>query len=157
MQKENNFSYRFFCFSLMLTFLVCLFAAPETGFGEIKRLKERQDAQWLCDLFMLKLTELDANEAFLTLRPYSGMAEDDFSVYAEQANAIIETVKPDYGEVIGFVLVDESNIKDIVLRYTYLLKYERHALRWTFYFYRAEREWFFNEFNVDNKLHELFN
>lgn len=157
MRKQKSFRHTFWGLGLIVAYLVCFWALPQNISADIKMLKERKDTQWLCDLFMLKLTELDANEAFLTLRPYSTMAEEDFAQYAEQANTIIETVKPDYGKIVGYVLLEEKSVKDIVLRYTYLLKFERHALRWTFFFYRSDSAWIFNEFNVDNKLHELFN
>ena len=124
--------------------------------GTLHKMETRKDARWLCDMFMLKLTEFGARQAFQTLQPYSSSDKDSFAELVQKADSIIETVKPDYGSIVGYELVQEKNVKNIVLRYTYLLKFEKHALRWMFYFYRAEDEWLFNEFNVDNKLHELF-
>jgi hypothetical protein len=130
--------------------------SADSSAQEIKNLKNRKDAEWLCELFMVKLVELGTEEAFMTLRPYSVVTEENFEIFVDQADKIIETVKPDYGAVVGHVLLQERSVKDTVLRYVYLLKFEKYALRWMFYFYRADDEWLFSEFNVDNKLYELF-
>jgi hypothetical protein len=114
------------------------------------------DVKTLCDMFMAKLTDDDARGAFTILRPYSSVALGDFENYVSQASRVIESVRPDYGKIIGYQMIQEKNVHNAVLRYTYLLKFEKHALRWMFYFYNSDDEWLFNEFNVDNKLKELF-
>jgi len=155
--KKTRFCNALLCFVIVLCTIVFYSVNPKDLCAqETKILKNKEDAEWLCELFMVKLTELGTEEAFVTLRPYSAVTEENFGVFVEQANKIIDIVKPDYGKIVGHVLLQERSVKNIVLRYTYLLKFERHALRWMFYFYRADDEWLFNEFNVDNKLYELF-
>jgi len=122
----------------------------------VRALSNRDDAKWLCDMFMINMTELDPRDAFGLLRPYSAVPEEEFEQLLVQSDTLIEKVKPDYGELVGYTLVQEKHVKNVVLQYTYLLRFEKHALRWRFFFYRPDKEWVFNEFKVDNKLTELF-
>ena len=122
----------------------------------IKRFITTQDAQWLCEVFMMKLIEDEVSGAFGLLKPYSSVPEAEFMNFQAQTMKLIESIKPDFGKMLGYTLIREEVVGNTMLKFTYLQKFEKHAFRWMFYFYKPEDEWLFNEFSVDNKLRELF-
>ncbi len=144
------------CGLLILVVAVVVGLVSPVSAEDVRTLTTRDDAAWLCDMFMIRLTELDAREAFALLRPYSAVPEEDFTALREQADGLLNGVGPQYGALKGYTLLQQKSVKDVVVRFTYLLRFEKHALRWMFYFYKADKEWAFSEFKVDNKLHELF-
>lgn len=126
------------------------------GIGTIRTLKESADAKWICEMFMLKLVNSGVQEAFDELRPYFALEKEEIDMIQIQTYQQMEAIRPRYGEVVGYTLLKEEILGDTVLKYTYLQKFERHAIRWLFFFYKPGNTWIFNEFYVDDKLRELF-
>ena len=122
----------------------------------VKQLIVASDAKWLCELFMLKLVNDTVQDAFNELQPYFPIPETEFAMLEMQTYQQLDLVKSRYGTILGYSLVEEQTISDTVLRFVYLLRFERHAIRWMFYFYKPDDTWFFNEFYFDDKIREFF-
>jgi len=122
----------------------------------VKQLEVASDAKWLCELFMLKLVNDGVKQAFSELKPYFPIPGTELSMLEMQTYQQIELVKGRYGKVIGYSFVEEQIVSDTVLRFVYLQKFENHAIRWMFYFYKPEETWIFNEFYFDDKIREFF-
>ena len=57
---------------------------------------------------------------------------------------------------IGYVLISRENIKDTILKRVYVVKYERHLIRWSFIFYKPYSSWILDYFNYDDAIEALF-
>jgi hypothetical protein len=42
------------------------------------------------------------------------------------------------------------------MRLVYLNRFERHAMRWSFYLYRGAEGWVINTFVFDDQIHMMF-
>ncbi len=120
------------------------------------QLKVSRDAEEMCEAFMHNLYTVGVEAAFNILRPYSKITERDYDKFADQAFALVNSVEPEFGKEIGYEFVAKDKAGKSLLKILYLQKFEKHALRWSFFFYKADDEWLFNEFNVDNQLGALF-
>ena len=96
---------------------------------EVLLLEEPSDTKWLCDLFMLKLINEGVQAAFQELMPYFSIPADEISVIQLQTIQQLEMIKPRYGEQLGYTLLKEENVENVVLKFTYLQKFEKHAIR----------------------------
>jgi len=114
-------------------------------------------AKALCEKFLDRIVADDIDAAFTALQPYFLISETEWLMIEKQTFQQLSMMRPRFGATLGFALVREDNIDDIVLRFTYVMKLERHAIVWTFYFYRPADAWLFNEFSIDPNFSELFN
>jgi hypothetical protein len=61
-----------------------------------------------------------------------------------------------YGAAAGNEFIAQKKVGDSLLRLVYIEKTERHALPWTFIFYRGPKGWVLNSFNWNDRLPDLF-
>ena len=61
-----------------------------------------------------------------------------------------------FGSPMAVAEVGVERVSDFLIRFTYVVKYERHLLRWLFTFYRARGSWILNAFWWDDNVSELF-
>jgi len=137
--------------------------APETGVvafqGEDRSImvfNSPTDAKWLCETFMMKLIGSGVQDAFEELKPYFPLSEAELSMIAMQTLQQFELIKSRFGQLVGYQLVKEEMVNNVILRFIYIQKFEKHAVRWIFYFYKPADQWMFNEFYIDDKLKDLF-
>jgi hypothetical protein len=85
--------------------------------------------------------------------------------FTASSNGEIEKLKNDMplyltqlGEYYGYNLISEKTIGESFVIYTYLVKYERQPLRFTFIFYKPNNNWVLYNFkyddNIENELSE---
>jgi hypothetical protein len=53
------------------------------------------------------------------------------------------------GEYHGYELLNEKNVKNVFVIYTYLVKYENTPLLFTFQFYKPDKDWTVYSFSYD--------
>jgi len=96
----------------------------------------------------------DTDRAFSLMKPYARMT----SVDIDAANHKIKEqwrAQP-FGDSIGYEFLTNEMIGSSVLRITELHRFERHAMEWRFVFYKGANGWTVNNFNVNDKLQDLF-
>lgn len=71
-----------------------------------------------------------------------------------QAPVIRQHVKS-LGEFHGFELVRAEEVGSFLRRYTYVCRYERGLMRWSFNFYRRTDEWFLRDYHFDGDEERL--
>jgi hypothetical protein len=66
-----------------------------------------------------------------------------------------EAVLPLFGNVLGWELIVEEHFGNSLVRMVYLLKAEKHALTWEFYFYKPADKWFASQVTFDDQYRGL--
>ena len=61
-----------------------------------------------------------------------------------------------FGKPLGYELVATERIGNSFVRYVYLQKFENHALRWVFGYYKPKDSWLTNAFKFDDQLDQLY-
>jgi hypothetical protein len=90
------------------------------------------------------------------LRPYWHIPDSEIDTAAERTEATIDLAISRYGKVIGHEFIKEDKVKDFLVQYTYVLKFERHVLRWMFIFYMPKQTWMFSSVVSDDRANLLF-
>jgi hypothetical protein len=130
---------------------VCLAAgAQERTFGTTREITTRLDA------FMQLLVDGENAAAFELLAPYWPFGAEEVAGVRRSLEENADTILARYGELIGYELAQRQEIGSSLVRFTYLAKYERHALRWSFDFYRPDDRWLLNSFWWDDSVEDLF-
>lgn len=78
-------------------------------------------------------------------------SSDDVISLKNQMNNLTEDF---VGKYYGYELILEKRLSDSYLLKSYLVKYGRQPLRFTFQFYKPDKEWRFHGFSFDGNLTE---
>ena len=111
-------------------------------------------ARQLADKIMEAVSNGDTDRAFSLMKPYARVP----SVDIDAANNKIKEqwrAQP-FGDSIRYEFLTNEMIGSSVLRITELHRFERHAMQWRFVFYKGAKGWTVNNFNVNDKLQDLF-
>jgi hypothetical protein len=128
-------------------------SAPQTP----PALRTEGDIQDLCENALSHIVDGDVAQGIAILRPYAlSISKSDMDSLENQLLGQADTIKESYGDPIGYVLISRVNLKDTVLKTVYVVKYERHLIRWTFIFYKPYDSWILDFFNYDDSIEDLF-
>jgi len=133
--------------------MLCLALA---GFSQEQTFRTKREITARLDAFMQLLVDGDNAAAFGLLAPYWPFGAEEVAGVRRSLEENADTILARYGDLVGYELAEQQEIGSSLLRFTYLAKYERHALRWSFDFYRPEDRWLLNSFWWDDSVEELF-
>lgn len=128
---------------------------PVRDADEIEFLPGQEEVIQLCDDFMATLADSEVENAFDVIRDISLLSREELDPLETTTKNQIKIVEPRYGKIVGYERVKVESPAPSLLTCTYLLKHERHALRWTFLFYKPKEEWFLNSFTWDDQITEM--
>jgi len=83
-------------------------------------------------------------------------SDEEWATVVQNCERELRAFQEKFGRFRGAELVDERNIKSTFRRYTYIAKYEKNALVWTFVFYRPSDTWKLHSWNFNQNLDLLF-
>ena len=133
--------------SFILLFSVSLQAAE---------LDSKEAARNLAKSTMDKVSRGETLEGINLLRPYLIIPIAEFDAMLEQYKMQESMIKHRFGNTIGVEFVKEEEIGKSLFLITYIQKFERHIMRWQFYFYKPKDKWVLNTFFTDDKIKSLF-
>jgi hypothetical protein len=96
------------------------------------------------------------DKAFAILKPYWPLDPAEIDGLASNAKLQWQMIETRFGKPIGYELVATERIGSSFVRYIFLQKFERHALRWQVGFYRPKDVWLTNQFAFDDKVQALY-
>ena len=133
-------------------------ASPPTEPAAIEGhlLRSEAEAFQLCEGFMQRMVAGDYDEAFRQIRPYFPISEQKFATLRDETKKQHGLAELQFGKALGFVYLDEKSVKDALLRYRFIERYEFEAIHWEFIFYQPERGWLLNRVGFDDEVEPLF-
>jgi hypothetical protein len=142
---------------LFLASCLLLPAANKSDTQGAPALRTEGDITDLCENALSHIVDGDIAKGIAALRPYAlSISKSDMDSLENQLLGQADTIRESYGDPIGYVLISKANLKDTVLRVVYVVKYERHLIRWTFIFYKPYDSWILDFFNYDDSIEDLF-
>jgi len=115
------------------------------------------EVKTLTDQVMARIVKDDIKGAFGLLKPYwAGLPEAEMEVAMNKLLDQRRLVAPRFGKTVGSVFVDQKTVADSVSYLLYIEKFEKHIIRWHFYFYRPKGTWHLNSFTFDDRVQALF-
>jgi len=119
-------------------------------------LKSEEDLRPLAESVMSKVAANDLNAAFMAMQPYVVITDSELQSAALSAKAQREQYGVRYGKTIGTEFINQTKVGASLVRILYIEKTEKHALPWTFYFYKTPKGWVLNSFTWSDQVHFLF-
>lgn len=110
----------------------------------------------LCTRSAAAFAEGDSDAAFAALAPYWPVSRAELDALAAQTTAQLAGVGQRFGATLGHEQLRSMEVGTSLLEHTYLVKFERHAIRFSCRFYRPDAHWLVNSVSWDDKINELF-
>jgi len=119
-------------------------------------LSQSDDVRKLTDNVMNQLALQKYNDGLDMLKQFSVLSSADIGTIESTLSAQLPKITPSYGRIVGFEFVAQRQIASSLIDLKYLLKFEKHALIWTFGFYNSGSGWSLIALNYSDRLQELF-
>ncbi|WP_313704702.1 hypothetical protein [Massilia sp.] len=132
-----------------LLYLLCASAVAET-------LKDTAAARALTNQVMAKVGNGDLAGGVEVVRSFLIVPRAEFDVMIEQIKLQQPAMAQRFGRSIGHEFIREDKVGENLLRIVHIQRFEKHAMRWTFYFYRGNDGWVLNTFKSDDDIQLLF-
>ena len=119
-------------------------------------LKDVGEARRLTDQVMAKVGHGDIEGGLQMLKPYLIVPAAEFDVMLGQMKMQLPAMLQRFGKSIGAEFIREDQAGSNLLRLVHIHRFERHAMRWSFYFYRGDSGWVLNTFKTDDDIRQFF-
>lgn len=133
-----------------------LLVAGSYSQAQEKHLESEEDIEILCEEVASYFAEKKVAKAFKILKPYWPLQENEIDNLIDKSVKMINVVGDRFGTYVETVLIKNERIKDFSLRKTYIIRYEFHAIRLIFTFYKNSSGWIINAFKWDDQYDEEF-
>jgi len=90
--------------------------------------------------------------AYDVLKPYWPLQQVEIDSLANQTHTQWPLLKQRFGASIASEFVQELRGGASLARFVYLQKFQHHAIRWVFTFYRPKDRWVINGVSFDDRL-----
>lgn len=130
-------------------FGVCSCAIADT-------LKSPLEARQLTDQVMARVGAGDIEGGLQLTKSFLIIPSSEFEVMLEQMKMQLPAISQRFGGSIGAEFIREEKFGENLLRIVQIHRFEKHAMRWSFYFYRGKDGWVLNTFKTDNDIPQMF-
>lgn len=137
-----------------LTFALSAAAQEVTA---VPPLATAADARKLADKAIVLFQQEKLAEGYAVLEPYWPLPEVEIDSLANQTATQWPMVKQRFGASLATEFIAEQKAGSSFVQFIYLQKFERHAMRWIFVFYKPGDRWIVNSFSFDDSVSLLFN
>lgn len=120
-------------------------------------LPSKEAAKELAKSVMDKVSKGKTAEALDLVKPYLIIPEAEFDVMKNQMAMQAPMIEQRFGKTIGVEFAGIEEVGKSLMKILYIQKFEKHLMRWTFYFYKPKNSWVLNTFNTDDKIQYMFN
>lgn len=120
-----------------------------------KLFKDTNKINAFCSNFLTDITANNVDKAFKNLNAISILPEKEMNYLKKQISTQLVRVKARYGKPIAHEFVKKEQLAPSILKFTYLLKCEKHFIIWTFYFYKPKNKWLFNQIQFSDQVKTL--
>ncbi len=111
----------------------------------------RENLNSSCDKIMQTLVDGKPSEAIQFFRKNSVMDTVTINNIDRMLSEQMTTILPFYKKLIGYVLVEEKEVKNILARRRYLLTFENYFLTFDFILYNNGTGWTVSNFNYKDE------
>ncbi|MGA9405564.1 MAG: hypothetical protein WBW71_00400 [Bacteroidota bacterium] len=110
-----------------------------------------QSPKAIAEQFLSSLPRQRFNASYDQLFNGSSISTDNLQAI-ENLKSQTEKLLPLYGGILGYELVHEEDFGTSIVRLVYILKQEKHATVWEFYFYKPRSFWFLSNIRFNDQF-----
>jgi hypothetical protein len=122
----------------------------DVGFLSVREIKA------YCERILTHMRNGEIESAFELIKSQWLFPKEEIDSVHEKTVSQLDNLENRFGRPLDVTAIGEEHIGEIVIRLTYVIKHERHLIRWVFMFYKPKNKWILNSFKWDDKIDELF-
>ncbi|HUF74063.1 MAG TPA: hypothetical protein VMR74_14355 [Gammaproteobacteria bacterium] len=134
--------------------LLVMLVLPRLASAE--ELASLAEARMLADNAVALFKDEKFAEGYGLLTPYWPLEPAEINDLVGQTLGQWPIVQQRFGTAVSTEFVSEASAGNSFVRYTYLHKFQNHAIRWIFTFYSANDTWVVNGVSFDDQIDLLF-
>jgi hypothetical protein len=141
---------------LMRTFAAWAMLACGTAAAAVETLKSEAELRPFAERMMTTVVKAGMPAAYAAMKPYLLIPESEFESVLRSSKSQRDHYGIRYGKSLGFEFIGLRKAGESLVRVVYVEKMEKHALPWTFYFYKTPSGWVLNAFHWNDQVPALF-
>jgi hypothetical protein len=145
--KEKNMK------KFLLAVLICLFSFTAQA---AKTIPDAPSTKALTDSVMTLVSKGNLDSSYALLSGYWAPPAADFKKLVDASAQQRGQMAIRYGKTIGSEFLKTEVLGQSFIRHIYLEKFETHAVRWIFTFYKPRDAWVLNAVLWDDQIYALF-
>ena len=114
-----------------------------------------EKTQALCSAAAALFASGQHDRAYESLLPYWPLPKEEIQNLGYQTKTQLGMVGDRFGKPLGAEHVETIAAGDSLVRHVFLIKHERHALKFSCVFYKPKESWLVNAILWDDKAHTL--
>lgn len=126
------------------------------SYGQAKMYTTRDSINIFCDKVMQTLVDGKYSAAIQMFKQRSVMDETVIDKIDKTLNDQMPGILPYYGKILSYELVEEKQLKNVLSRKRYILKFENYFLSFDFVLYNNGTGWTISNFYYKDETKELF-
>jgi hypothetical protein len=126
------------------------------AYGQSKLYTTRDSINMFCDKVMQTLVDGKYSAAVQLLKQRSVLDATVINNIDKTLNEQMPNILPYYGKIMGYELVEEKALKNVLVRKRYILKFENYFLSFDFVIYNNGIGWTVSHFYYKDETKELF-
>ena len=125
---------------------------------QAQNIKTKADTKALADKAMQMVVNKDIKGSFELYRKFWPIPDSELDelINLTQSQLLEGPLSERFGAILSFEPVDVKNLGESLVRYTYILKMENTAMRWSIIFYKGKDNWMVNYVYWDDKIQLIF-
>lgn len=126
------------------------------SYGQSKSYTTKDSINMFCDKVMQTLVDGKYSAAIQMFKQKSVMDETVIDKIDKTLNDQMPGILPYYGKILSYELVEEKQLKNVLTRKRYILKFEYYFLSFDFVLYNNGSGWTVSNFYYKDETKELF-
>ena len=135
---------------IIIITLFCSMSAYSVG------LKTEDETRILCDTAAKQFGQGKIETSFNTLKEHWPLPEEEINNLIYQTKSKLQMVGDRFGTILGSDYINVKKAGNSFIRYNYIIKYKKHALRYVCTFYKPKDLWVLNSIVWDDETNKLF-
>jgi len=136
--------------------LLVLLALLVTTAGNADTLKDKGEAKELAHSVMVLVGKGKTVEGLTLTKPFLIIPSHEFEGVLNSLKMQQPIMDQRFGKTIGMELSHIEEVGESLMLISYIQKFEKHVMRWKFYFYKPKNRWVLNTFKTDDSIALMF-
>ena len=135
------------------TLLLVTFLISTITIGQIKKFKDVSEVQTFAKKTANDFLNMNFETAFNDMKPYWALNETEVDSIRIKTESFKEYFTTNFGKAVDVVKVKETNLKNVLYREVYAIRFENFILRMRISFYQNSIGWAVKGFEWDDDIY----
>lgn len=119
-------------------------------------LKTKEAAKDLTRSIMTLVGKGEVESGLKLAKPYLIIPDHEFDGVINSLRMQAPVIEQRFGKTLGMEFSQVQEVGESLMLVMYIQKFEKHMMRWKFYYYKPSDSWVLNTFNTDDQIQLMF-